>query len=47
MSGINEARFLVYHKSCECKCGLNESVCNSNQKWNHAECRCECKELDD
>ena len=32
---------------CECKCGLDESVCNSKQKWNHDECRCECKELDD
>ena len=26
---------------------LNESVCNSKQKWNHDECWCECKELDD
>ena len=26
---------------------LNESVHNSNQKWNHDECQCECKELDD
>ena len=29
------------------KCGLNESRCNSNQKWNYNECPCECKELDD
>ena len=35
MSGINETRVLVQHESCEYKCGLNESVCNSNQKWNH------------
>ena len=28
MSGVNETRFLVQHESCECKCGLNESVCN-------------------
>ena len=35
MSGINETRLLVQHESCEYKCGLNESVCNSNQKWNH------------
>ena len=30
----------------ECKCGLNESVCNAKQKWDHNEYRCECKELD-
>ena len=29
MSGINETRFLVQQKSCKCKCGLSESVCNS------------------
>ena len=29
MSGANETRFLVQHKLCKCKCGLNESVCNS------------------
>ena len=39
-------RFLVQHEPCECKCELNESVCNSRQKWNHNECRSECKELD-
>ena len=47
MSGVNETRFLVDQKSCEHKCGLNESVCNSKQKLNHDEFRCECKELDD
>ena len=26
---------------------MNENVCNSKQKWNHNEVRCECKELDD
>ena len=26
---------------------LNESVCNSNQKWNHDQCWCKCKQLDD
>ena len=29
MPGVNEGRFLVRHESCERKCGLNESVCNS------------------
>ena len=39
MSGLDETRFLVEYELCECKCGLNKSVCNSNQKWNHDECR--------
>ena len=34
MSGVNETRFFVQHEMCECKCGLNASVCNSKQKWN-------------
>ena len=44
---INETRFLVQHESFECKCGLNESVCDSKEKRNHNECRCDCKELYD
>ena len=40
MSGVNVTRFLVQHESRECKCALNESVCNSEHKWNHNECRC-------
>ena len=32
ISRVNETRFLDYHESCECKCRLNESVCNSMQK---------------
>ena len=43
---MGKARFSVQHGSCEWKCGLNESVCSSKQKWNHDECRCDCKELD-
>ena len=31
MSAVNEIRFLVQHETCECKCTLNESVCNSKQ----------------
>ena len=41
-----ETRFLVQHESCECKHELNESLCNSMQKWNHDQCRSGCKELD-
>ena len=47
MSRVNETRLIVQHKSCECKCGLNERVCNSKQKWNHDKCLCECKESDE
>ena len=44
MSSVKETRFLVHHGSCESKCRFNES---RNQKWNHDDCQCECKELDD
>ena len=47
ISEVNEARFLIYHESCECKCGLNGNVRNSKQQMNHDECRCDFKELDD
>ena len=43
---VNEAKFLVQHELFECKCRSNEIACDSKQKWNHNECRCECKELD-
>ena len=29
---INEARTLVKHISCDCKCKFNGMACNSNQK---------------
>ena len=32
MSEVNETRFMVQNGLCECKCGLNKSVCNSKQK---------------
>ena len=32
ISGLNQSKFLVQYESCNCKCGLNESVYNSNQK---------------
>ena len=47
MSGVNETKFLVHHESCDCKCGSNKSVWNSKQKWNHNECWCEFKKVDD
>ena len=47
MTGVNETRFLIQHESYESECRLNESICNSKQEWNHDECRCEFKGLDD
>ena len=47
MSGITETRYLDQNKSCECKCVLKESACNLKRKWNHDECWCGCKGLDD
>ena len=38
ISWANETKHLVSYESCECKCGLNESVCNSKKTWNHDEC---------
>ena len=32
ISIVNKTRLLVQYKPCECKCGLNESVCNLKQK---------------
>lgn len=46
ISGISKTIYLVQHQSSERKCRLNESVCNSNQKKNLGDGRCECKELD-
>ena len=45
MLGVNETTFLVQQESFDCKCGLNESACNSKQKWNHDEYRCECHKI--
>ena len=46
-SRTNETRHIESHKTCRCKCRLDESVCNNNQCWNEDKCRCECKELID
>ena len=40
---INETRFLVQYDPCNCKCRLNENVCNAKQKWIREKCWCECK----
>ena len=37
----NEAKTMANHFICKCK--LNSTTCNSNQKWNNETCQCECK----
>ena len=39
----NEAKTLVKHTSCDCKCKFNSTACNSNEKWNNNKCQCKCK----
>ena len=40
---INEAKTLVKHISCDCKCKFNSTTFNSNQNWNNDACQWECK----
>ena len=40
---INEAKTLLKHNPCDCKCKLNSVTCNSNQKWNNDIFQDECK----
>ena len=34
MSRTNKKRHIKLHKTCKCKCRLDVSVCNNNQRWN-------------
>ena len=34
---------MTKHNSCDCKCKLNSTTCNSDQKWNSKTYQCECK----
>ena len=45
ISRANEKRHIKWHETCQCKCRLDASVCNSRQCWNEDKCKCECKEL--
>ena len=47
VSRSNETRHIEWHKTCKCKCRLDSSVCNNEEKWNEDKCLCECKELID
>ena len=46
-SRTNETRHIEWHETCNCKCKLDEGICNNKQRWNNDKCRCECKELID
>ena len=37
----NEAKTMIKHISCDCKCKFNSKTCNSNLKWNNEPCQCE------
>ena len=39
----NEAKVMIEHISCDCKCKFNSPKCNSKQKSNNKTCQCECK----
>ena len=32
-----EAKTLIKHVSCDCKCQFDSTTCNSNQKWNNGQ----------
>ena len=40
---IYDAKKLVKHIQCDCKCKFNSAICNSNQKWDNNKCQCKCK----
>ena len=41
MSRTNKTRHVKWHETCECKCRLDASVSNNQQRWNEDKCRCE------
>ena len=47
MSISNETIHIEWREKCQCKCTLDENVCNNKQRWNKDKCRCECRELID
>ena len=45
MSRTIETRHIEWHEACKCR--LDASVCNNEQRWSEDKCRYECKELID
>ena len=39
----NEAKTMIKHISCDCKCKFDSTTCNSNQEWSNETFHCECK----
>ena len=33
MSRSNETRYIKQHETCKCRCRLDASVCNDEQRW--------------
>ena len=40
---INEVKMLLKHIPTYCKCKLDNTICNSNQKWNNNKRLCDCQ----
>ena len=40
MSRTNETRHIKLHETCKCKCRLDASVCNNEQRSNDDKCHC-------
>ena len=47
ISRTNETRHIKWHKTCKCRCRLDNSAGNNKQRWNEDKCRCECRVLID
>ena len=45
ITGIYESKTSAKHISCECKCKIDKTKCNSNQWWNNDKCRYHCKKF--
>ena len=39
----DEAKALIEHISCDCKCKFNRKTWTKIKKWNNKTCQCECK----
>ena len=43
----SKTRHIQWHKTCQCECRLDASICNNKQCCKDDKCQCECKELVD
>ena len=42
---FNMITTLLKHFSCDCKCKIDSTTCNSNRKWNNDKCQHKCKNI--